>query len=112
MKCFMKTPLMRGQTKTMIIPLNLKLFYVSTPLSVAVAYHIFLIFSHTNIDYDYPVEFKAFIDKQILFKVEVSEGNVSRRYGNFAVKKATNDAGVIDEFMSKNNLKMCDLIST
>ena len=103
---------MRGQTKTMIIPLNLKLFYVSTPLSVAVAYHIFLIFTQTNKDYDYLVEFKAFIDKQILFKVEVGEGNVARRYMNFAVKKATDDAGVIDEFMSKNNLKVCELIST
>ena len=46
------------------------------------------------------------IDKQILFKVEVGEGNVVKKYLNYAVKKASDDVGVIEQFMVKYNLKV------
>lgn len=46
------------------------------------------------------------IDKQILFKVEVGEGNVVKKYRNYAVKKASDDVGVIEQFMFKYNLKV------
>ena len=45
------------------------------------------------------------IDKQILFKVEVGEGNVVKKYWNYVVKKAS-DVGVIEQFMFKYNLKV------
>jgi len=67
-----------------------------------------LICSHLkeNKDDDYPAEFKVFLDKQILFKVEVSEGNVTRKYRNYAVKKATDDADTIAGFLSKHKLNV------
>ena len=46
------------------------------------------------------------IDKQILFKVEVGEGNVVKKYRNYAVKKASDAVGVIEQFMFKYNLKV------
>jgi len=46
------------------------------------------------------------IDKQVLFKVEVGEGNVVKKYRNYAVKKASDDVGVIEQFMSKYNLEV------
>jgi hypothetical protein len=46
------------------------------------------------------------IDKQILFKVEVGEGNVVKKYRNYAVKKASDDVGVIEQFMFMYDLKV------
>jgi len=60
----------------------------------------------TNKDAEYPPEFNIFVDKQILFKVEVSEGNVKKKYRNYTVKRATDDVSIIEQFMSKHNLKV------
>ncbi|XP_039685634.1 replication protein A 70 kDa DNA-binding subunit-like isoform X2 [Medicago truncatula] len=54
---------------------------------------------------DYPPDFNVLIEKQVLFKVEVGEGNVVKKYRNYAVKKASDDVGVIEQFMSKYNLE-------
>lgn len=57
---------------------------------------------------DYPADFNVLIDKQILFKVEVGEGDVVKKYRNYDVKKASDDVGVIEQFMFKYNLKKPD----
>jgi hypothetical protein len=55
---------------------------------------------------DYPTDFDVLLDKQILFKVEVGEGNIMKKYRNYTVKKASDDVGVIEQFMSKYNLEV------
>lgn len=40
----------------------------------------------------------------MLFKVEVSDGNVNRKWRNYGVKKATDDVEIIDEFIKKYSL--------
>lgn len=52
----------------------------------------------------YPPEFNFFVDKKMLFKVEVSDGNVNRKWRNYGVKKATDDVEIIDEFIKKYSL--------
>jgi len=42
----------------------------------------------------------------MLFKVEVSKGNVNYRWRNYAVKKATMDDDIIQQFLHKHNLKV------
>jgi hypothetical protein len=46
------------------------------------------------------------LDKQVLFKVEVGEGNIIKKYRNYTVKKASDDVDVIEQFMSKYNLEV------
>jgi hypothetical protein len=40
------------------------------------------------------------------FKVEVSKGNINYRWRNYAVKKATTEDNIIQEFLTKHNLKV------
>jgi len=54
----------------------------------------------------YPPEFNFFVDKKMLFKVEVSDGNVNRKWRNYGVKKATDDVEIIDEFIKKYSSKV------
>jgi hypothetical protein len=55
---------------------------------------------------DYPTDFDVLLDKQVLFKVEVGEGNIIKKYRNYTVKKASDDVDVIEQFMSKYNLEV------
>ena len=72
---------------------------------------VLFILDQGNKDDEYPAEFKVLVDKQFLFKVEVSEGNVHKKYRNYAVKKATDDADAIAQFTSKYNLKVCIMVT-
>jgi hypothetical protein len=54
----------------------------------------------------YPIDFNFFVDKKMLFKVEVSDGNINRKWRNYGVKRATDDVEVINEFIKKYNLKV------
>ena len=53
----------------------------------------------------YPIDFNFFVDKKMLFKVEVSDGNINRKWRNYGVKRATDDVEVINEFIKKYNLQ-------
>jgi len=46
-----------------------------------------------------------------LFKVEVSEGNVKKKFRNYAVKRATDDPTIIKQFMCKHNLKVQEFVN-
>jgi len=63
-------------------------------------------FCQGGITGEYPADFDVLLDKQILFKVEVSKGNVNYRWRNYAVKKATSDDDIIQQFLTKHNLKV------
>jgi hypothetical protein len=59
-----------------------------------------------NKSVEYPLDFNFFVDKKMLFKVEVSDGNVNRKWRNYGVKRATDEVEVIDEFIKKYNIKV------
>jgi len=42
----------------------------------------------------------------MLFKVEVSRGNVNYKWRNYAFKKATDEEDIINQFLNKHNLKV------
>lgn len=48
----------------------------------------------------------------MLFKVEVSKGNINYRWRNYAVKKATTEDNIIQQFLTKHNLKVVYLLVT
>ncbi|XP_045817056.1 uncharacterized protein LOC123910068 isoform X1 [Trifolium pratense] len=56
----------------------------------------------------YPPDLNMFINKQMLFKVEITKGHVNKRYNNYNVKRATDDAAIIQKFISLHNIKMCN----
>jgi len=66
-------------------------------------YHLF--FQAIKKD-DYPTDFRVFMDKEILFKIEISVGNINRRFMTYAVKKATDDGDAIKQFKTKHNIKV------
>jgi len=60
----------------------------------------------TNSTGDYLEDLNMFIDKQMLFKVEVSRGNVNYKWRNYAVKKATDEPDIIQQFLAKHNIQV------
>ncbi|MCH87898.1 replication factor A protein, partial [Trifolium medium] len=54
----------------------------------------------------YPPDLNMFLDKKMLFKVEVSKGNVRKWFKNYTVKRATDDAAIIQNFISLHNIKV------
>jgi len=59
-----------------------------------------------NKSINYPLDFNFFMDKILLFKVEVSDVNVNRKWRNYGVKRATDEVEVINEFIKKYNLNV------
>lgn len=48
-----------------------------------------------------PVDFQEFVNKNLLFKVEIIEGNVTHHWQHVVVKRLTSDEAVIGSFLSK-----------
>jgi len=55
---------------------------------------------------DYPSDLDSFVGKQMLFKVEVSDGNLLHNWRNYAVKRTTADEDVINRFVVFHNIKV------
>jgi hypothetical protein len=55
---------------------------------------------------EYPADLDVLLDKQMLFKVEVSRGNVNYGWRNYTVKKVTSDDNIIQQFVEKHKLKV------
>lgn len=49
---------------------------------------------------DYPSELDALIGKQMLFKVEITDGNLAHNWRNYAVKLTYDNADLIKQFIS------------
>jgi len=54
----------------------------------------------------YPTELDAFVDKRMLFKVEVSAGNLHRSWRSYTVKKLTQDDDIINRFLTLHCLNV------
>ncbi|GAU39681.1 hypothetical protein TSUD_320930 [Trifolium subterraneum] len=52
----------------------------------------------------YPPELDVFVDKRMLFKVEVTDANLYRNWRGYTVKKVTDEEGIIDRFVSLHGL--------
>lgn len=55
---------------------------------------------------DYPSDFDSFVGKQMLFEVEVSDGNILHNWRNYAVKRTTADEDVINRVAVFHNIKV------
>ena len=54
----------------------------------------------------YPPEFDAFVDKLMLFKVEVSDANLFRNWRNYTVKKLTNNEDIFNQFITLHGINV------
>lgn len=54
---------------------------------------------------DYPSELKVFIGKEMLFKVEITDGNLLHNWRNYAVKRSSDDLDLIGRFKILHNIK-------
>jgi len=54
----------------------------------------------------YPAELNAFVDKRMLFKVEVSDANLFRNWHSYTVKKMSSDDEIINRFLILHGLKV------
>jgi len=55
----------------------------------------------------YPTELDAFVDKRMLFKVEVGDGNLHRSWRSYTVKKLTQEDDIINRFLTLHGLNVC-----
>ncbi|GAU43970.1 hypothetical protein TSUD_283970 [Trifolium subterraneum] len=52
----------------------------------------------------YPSDLDVFVDKRMLFKVEVTDANLYRNWRGYTVKKVTSDEDIINSFMSLHGI--------
>lgn len=64
-----------------------------------------MIDAQPNYSSDYPSDLDSFVGKQMLFKVEVSDGNLLHNWHNYAVKRTTADEDIINRFAVLHNIK-------
>jgi len=62
--------------------------------------------TQANSSREYPADLDVLLDKQMLFKVEVSRGNINYGWRNYAGKRATSDGNIIQQFIKKHELKV------
>jgi len=62
--------------------------------------------TQANSSREYSADLDVLLDKQMLFKVEVSRGNINYGWRNYAVKRATSDGNIIQQFIKKHELKV------
>ncbi|KAL7101791.1 hypothetical protein ACP275_08G076800 [Erythranthe tilingii] len=61
-----------------------------------------------NHNSDYPSDIDGLINVEILFQVCISDRNVKTKWPVYTVKTATNDEGVIQQFMTRYSIKLFD----
>jgi hypothetical protein len=55
---------------------------------------------------DYPSDLNVFIGKEMLFKVEVTDGNLAHGWRNYSVKRSSDDVDLIGRFKVLHNAKV------
>lgn len=55
---------------------------------------------------EYPSELNVFVDKKILFKVEVSDNNLYCNWRNYTIRKLTMDKGIINQFLTLHGINV------
>lgn len=78
-------------------------------------YASFYVYGHIHVfqghdSHVFPSEFQSFIGKQFLFKVEVSDGNVSNGWQSFTVKKMSSDDDLIQKFVGQHGINVCCIL--
>ncbi|MCH79270.1 replication factor A protein [Trifolium medium] len=54
----------------------------------------------------YPQELDVFVDKRMLFKIEVADANLYRNWRNYNVKKLTDDEDIINRFTTLHGINV------
>jgi len=70
-------------------------------------YNVIIIIVQRNEAAAYPAELDALVDKRMLFKVEVGDGNLHRSY---TVKKLTDDDDTVNRLLTLHGLDVCLLL--
>jgi hypothetical protein len=65
-----------------------------------------LFFGQNNNSRSYPPALEAFINKRMLFKVEVTDANLYRNWRGYTVKKLTDDEEIINRFTSLHGINV------
>lgn len=60
-------------------------------------------------DTPFPDDFNLFYKKELLFKVAILEGNITKNWQHFVVKRITDNAAIIKSFMDKHVTHVCML---
>jgi hypothetical protein len=55
---------------------------------------------------DYPIELDTFIGKQMLFKVEITNGNLKHNCTNYVVKRTSDNADLINQFIAHHKIEV------
>lgn len=55
---------------------------------------------------EYPSELDNFIGKQMLFKVEITDGNLLHNWRNYVVKRTSGNADLIKQFISPHKIEI------
>jgi hypothetical protein len=66
---------------------------------------VFFMFKGNN-DKGYPSDLEVLVGKKMLFKVEVTEGNLHHSWRNYGVKRTSDDSDLISPFVKRHNLKV------
>jgi len=63
-------------------------------------------YTQENNPSDFPSELDIFYGKQMLFKFEVGDGNITHNWQSYSVKRITDGEDVIKRFMVLHNIKV------
>jgi len=66
----------------------------------------YLLCLQRNVDSSYPEELNLFVDKRMLFKVEVNDSNLYRNWRSYTVKKMIADDEIITRFISHHGINV------
>jgi hypothetical protein len=61
---------------------------------------------HSKDSVTYPPELDTLVRKLMLFKVELTDGNLAHNWRNYSVKCATDDKDLIKKFMTLHKIKV------
>lgn len=54
----------------------------------------------------YPADLEVLVGKKMLFKVDITNGNLLHNWRNYGVKRTSDDAELIQMFIKKHNVKV------
>jgi len=64
------------------------------------------LFCQNNNNSGYPSALEIFIGKHMLFKVEITDGNLKHNWRNYTVKRTSNDPDLIKKFVDLHKIKV------
>ena len=67
---------------------------------------VFLFIDQNINNSGYPSDLEIFLGKQMLFKVEITDGNLKHNWRNYTVKRTSDDPDLIKQFVALHNIEV------